>query len=142
MRQILDKIRRLLAAKRRAAPIAAAAFIGLLAACSTSTSVSNDVAATEIALTAAERVALIYTTLPRCSSSATLCSTQAMVDKIKSLDQRAYTAVEAAKADSALISAAWVAISTLQSAIPTKTSSGPPRLHGSRQHRGDFAERS
>jgi hypothetical protein len=88
--------------------------------CSTSTSVSNDVAAAEIALTSAERVALIYTSLPRCGGVARLCSAQATVDSIKALDTKAYTAVKAAEKDSGLISAAWVAISTLQGAIPTK----------------------
>ncbi len=92
----------------------------LLVACSASTSVNNDVAAAEIALTSAERVALIYTSLPRCGGTATLCSTQVTVDKIKNLDLQAYTAVKAAEKDSGLISAAWVAISTLQSVIPTK----------------------
>jgi TRAP-type C4-dicarboxylate transport system permease small subunit len=91
-----------------------------LAACSTSQPVSNDVAAAEIALTSAERVALIYTTLPRCGGAVTICSAQATVDKIKALDTEAYTAVKAAQKNSALISAAWAAISSFQSAIPTK----------------------
>jgi hypothetical protein len=105
-------------------PIAVAFAIGLttigLAGCKSSTSVQNDVAAAEIALTAAERVALIYVSLPRCGGTATLCSAQATVDKIKVLDNNAFTAVKAAEQDETLLSAAWVAISSLSSAIPTK----------------------
>jgi hypothetical protein len=88
-----------------------------LAACASNT-VGNDAAAAEIALTSAERVALIYTTLPRCGGVATICSNPATVDKIKALDQQAYTAVKAAENNSGLISAAWAAISIFQSAIP------------------------
>lgn len=93
--------------------------------------VTNDVAAAEVALTAAERVALIYTGLPRCLvvgsalmpvtvGSPKICSSQTAVDRIKALDQQAYDAVMAAKRNAGLISAAWSAISVFQSAIPAK----------------------
>jgi hypothetical protein len=103
-------------------PIAAAFAIGLtitgLAAACTSTSVVNDVSAAEIALTAAFRVVVIYESLPRCGGTATICSNQATVDNIKALSTKAYTAVKAAEQDETLVSAAWVAISSLTSATP------------------------
>jgi hypothetical protein len=104
-------------------PIASIFALGLtiagVAAC-TSTSVQNDVSAAEIALTAAERVALIYTSLPRCGGAATICSKQVTVDSIKALDLNAYTAVKAAEQDETLVSAAWIAIASLSGAVPTK----------------------
>ncbi len=91
-----------------------------LASCTTTPAVGNDIAAVEIALTAAERAALIYTSLPRCGGVATLCSSQATVDRVKAADQQAYQAMKAAQKDSGLISAAWGAISAFQLATPVK----------------------
>ncbi len=91
-----------------------------LAACAgqqTTNAVSSDVAATEIALTAAETLALSYTSLPRCPAAA-VCSTQAVVDNIKALDNKAYTAVVAARSNTALVGAAVTAISLFRNAIP------------------------
>lgn len=84
----------------------------------TTNAVTSDVAATEIALTAAETLALSYTSLPRCPIAAPACSTQATVDNIKALDNKAYTAVVAARSNSALISVAVTAISAFRNAIP------------------------
>lgn len=80
--------------------------------------VTSDVAATEIALTAAETLALSYTSLPRCPIAAPACSAQVTVDNIKALDNKAYTAVVAARSNSALISVAVAAISAFRNAIP------------------------
>jgi|SRR6266851_6825040 len=98
----------------------ALALAGSLAAC-TSTAVGNDVAAAEIALTGAEQVALIYTGRPRCGGTVKLCSSQTVVDQIKKLDQQAYDAVQAARKNSGLITAAWIAIGSLQSATTAAT---------------------
>lgn len=101
----------------RKIPVVAALMVAgvlSLSACK-STTVANDVAAAEIALTGAEQVALVYTSRPRCGGTVTLCSDQVAVDKIKAADQKAYDAVKAARDNSGLISAAWIAISSLQS---------------------------
>lgn len=102
-------------------PLILAAWLAMVVACTpqaTTNAVSSDVAATEIALTAAETLALSYTSLPRCPVAAPACSTQAAVDNIKALDNKAYTAVVAARSNSALISMAVTAISAFRNAIP------------------------
>jgi hypothetical protein len=106
----------------------ALALVGL-AACTTSPPVAQDIAAVEVALTASEQLALVYTSLPRCGSAgaSALCSSQATVDAIKKADNTAYSAVIAARSNSALISAAVTAISGLRSAIPATT---PPPTGG------------
>ncbi len=86
--------------------------------CTTSPTVANDVLAAEQTLTAAERLALIYTTLPRCGGAARVCSDQATVQRIKDLDNQAYVAVVAARQNTALLSAALAAIGAFQNAIP------------------------
>ena len=103
-------------------PVAGAACLAV-AACTATTSVSNDVAAAEITLTGLENVAVIYNHLPRCAAPGSppgpvFCSDQATVDKIRSLDNSAYQAVMAARQNSALLSNALLAIGSLQSAIP------------------------
>lgn len=100
--------------------IVAGALTALLAGCAsqqTTSAVGADVAAAEVALTAAETIALHYATLPRCPA-AVLCSSQAVVDKIKALDRTAYSAVEAAKANAGLLAVAITAIADLRHAIP------------------------
>lgn len=87
-----------------------------LAAC-VNPSVTSKVDAAVVGLTAAERAALIYTSLPRCPTTV-ICSDPATVAKIKSLDNQAYVAVKAAEQNEALLSAALSSISTLTSAIP------------------------
>lgn len=101
------------------------ASVAVLTGCSISAPVAQDIAAVEVALTASEQLALVYTSLPRCGASgaSALCSTQAVVDKIKSADNTAYSAVVQARSNSALISAAVTAIDTLRSTIPATTPS-------------------
>lgn len=89
--------------------------------------VSSDVAAVEVALTTAETLALMYTKLPRCAPivpgtelgfGTVLCSKQAVVDKIKSLDMTAYNAVHLAMDNKGTVSAALTAIAVFSTAIP------------------------
>jgi hypothetical protein len=82
--------------------------------------VSGSVAAAEIALTNAERLALHYTGLPRCGTAAAtpLCSNPATVQQIKDYDNRAYAAVKAARANEALLGLALSAIDAFGSIIP------------------------
>ncbi len=89
----------------------------LTAACSTTVGVSSSVDAAVVGLTTAERLALIYTSLPRCPAPAP-CSDPATVQKIKDLDLTAYNAVKAAEKNEALLSGALTAISAFQSAVP------------------------
>jgi hypothetical protein len=102
--------------KRLALSIAVASA---LTACA-SPGVSAKVDAAVVGLTTAESLALIYTKLPRCTtpSAPSLCSDQATVDKIKSLDTTAYNAVKAAEANEALLGVALSAVTAFQSAIP------------------------
>jgi hypothetical protein len=88
----------------------------LLGACASG---GNDIVAAEVALTAAEKAATLYTKLPRCAgANSSICSEQGAVDKIKALDNTAYGAVKAAEANPALVSIAVSAVSDLNNAIP------------------------
>lgn len=109
--------------------ILAAALCGSLVACSTAPTIgtppisqtpviSNSVAAAQIALTNAERVALLYTTLPRCPVNPPPCSDPATVQTIKDYDNKAYDLVKAARNNEALIGVAMAAIETFSSIIP------------------------
>lgn len=84
----------------------------------TTTAVSNDVAAAEVSLTAAEQAALIYTSRPRCGGAVKLCSDPAVVARIKQLDNQAYTAVIAARDNKGAVSAAVLAVEAFSTAIP------------------------
>lgn len=84
----------------------------------TTTAVSNDVAAAEVSLTAAEQAALIYTSRPRCGGTVKLCSDPAVVARIKQLDNQAYTAVIAARDNKGAVSAAVLAVEAFSTAIP------------------------
>lgn len=96
----------------------------VLAACvdkEVANTVNNDLAAAEVSLTGVERLAKIYTDLPRCGSvkvTTAICSDPVLVSKIASLDSTAYNAVRAAKTNSAMLSVAITAIQDLRSAIP------------------------
>lgn len=101
------------------------AAIGLalctVVACGTpSPGVAAKVDAAVVGLTTAEKLALIYTRLPSCETTAKgkLCSDPAVKQKIKDLDNTAYKAVKAAEKNEALLSAALDAVAALQSAIP------------------------
>lgn len=83
--------------------------------------VQTSVASVEIALTAAEKLALNYTTLPRCGTAfVPLCSDPVVVAKIKSMDNTAYNAVVAARKDTNLIAAALIAVNEFSSIVPVK----------------------
>lgn len=97
-------------------PLAVAAMLAL-GACQ-NPQVSAKVDAAIVSLTTAERLALVYTSLPRCPVSAPICSDPARVAQIKSLDMKAYTAVKVAEKNEALLSAAIDAVQSFQSAIP------------------------
>lgn len=62
-----------------------------------SAATSNGVAGAQVALTAAEKAALTYSSLPQCPKQAPLCSDAATIGKIKSADTAAYNAVKAAR---------------------------------------------
>jgi hypothetical protein len=96
----------------------ALAAVVLLSACNATVAISNDVAAAEVSLTAAEQAALIYTNRPRCGGTVTLCSDPATVAKIKALDNQAYTAVTMARDNKGTLSAAIAAVSAFSLAIP------------------------
>lgn len=85
------------------------AAVILPAACSTM-SQPSDVAAAEVALTTAERAALVYTTLPSADP--------AVKAKIKAADNVAYKAVKAAEGGMGTAASAIAAISSLSSIIP------------------------
>jgi uncharacterized lipoprotein YehR (DUF1307 family) len=74
------------------------------------TTVANDVAAAEVALTVADQVALAYTSQPTADPA-----TKA---RIKSLAQTAYNAVKAAERDSTMLAVALTAIQNLRAAVP------------------------
>ena len=99
---------------RYAIPLAALLAVGGCA----NPGVKAKVDAAVVALTTAERVALIYTGLPRCPAPSP-CSDPATVQRIKDADNQAYQAVKAAEQNEALLSVALQAIATLQSVTPT-----------------------
>ena len=96
----------------------------LLAACSATAPTANqDIAAAEVALTASEQLALVYTSLPRCGGASVICSVQATVDRIKAADNTAYNAVVQARSNTSLINAALAAIASFRAVIPASSSS-------------------
>jgi hypothetical protein len=83
-------------------------------------SVSSKVAAAVVSLTTAERLALIYTSQPRCTVAPPPCSDPATVQRIKDADNQAYAAVKAAEQNEAMLGSALTAIKNLQSVIPVR----------------------
>lgn len=83
-------------------------------------STQTGVAAAEVALTAAEKAALTYASLPQCPVGAPICSDAATIAKVKAGDNTAYAAVKAARASgaSADIAVANAAIAALVSMVP------------------------
>ena len=96
--------------------VALALALGLTA-CTTSGGTQSKIDAVVVSLTTAERLALIYTQLPRCPAAGP-CSDAATVAKIKDLDNQAYTAVKAAEQNSALLDAAIASVQSFSTAIP------------------------
>jgi len=96
-----------------------------IAACSAQTTATT-VAASAVALTAAEATAYKYVTLPSCVAPATagpngtLCAQPAIVMQIKATDNAAYAAVKAAEGagTQAAASAASAAVAALSALIP------------------------
>lgn len=82
--------------------------------------VAKSVAAAQIALTNLERVALRYTSLPRCTVPVTVpvCSDPATVEQIKHYDNVAFDAVMRARRNGALLDMAVGAINMFQRVIP------------------------
>lgn len=103
--------------------VIASVFVGLLfvlpgcASDDLRAGVSAKVSAAVVTLTTAERLALIYTSQPRCPAPAP-CSDPAIVQRIKDADNQAYAAVKAAERNEALLGAALTAIQNFQSVIP------------------------
>lgn len=96
--------------------------LGLVAGCAQpSVGVSNSVVAAERTLTLAEQTAKIYTDLPRCGSLPAVgkpfCSDAALAAKMADYDNKAYTAVKAARNNEALLGVALDAIGAYQSLI-------------------------
>lgn len=98
--------------------IAVAGLLALSSCANVPPTVASKVDAAVVGLTAAEKAALIYTTLPRCTAAVPPCSSQVTVDKIKDLDNRAYAAVKSAEQNEALLWLATQAIANLSAAIP------------------------
>jgi hypothetical protein len=91
-----------------------AAVLGSLAACSTS-----NIAQTEVALTIAERLALVYVTQPVCvPAGPPVCSDPAIVAQIKAADAVAYSAVKQAQAGKLDPSQAATEVAALAALIP------------------------
>lgn len=91
--------------------------------CATSSPVQA-IAASEVALTAADQLALQYVTLPLCKSGGpALCSQASISAQIKAQAQNAYNAIQAAKQNptSASAAAAAAAVSLLQGLVPPAT---------------------
>lgn len=104
--------------KRLVVPLLSLALLASCVSPGLQNTVSNDVLAAEQSLTAIERTALIYTTLPRCGGVARVCSDPATVQKIKDLDNQAYMAVKAARQNAGLLSVVLAAIGAFQQAVP------------------------
>lgn len=98
---------------------AALAAVLLLVGCGTTKAppAKTDIAAVEIALTAAEKAATLYVTRPQCPQAAPLCSERATVDKIKAADNTAFTAVRLARTGGDIL-AASSAIAALVALVP------------------------
>ena len=80
------------------------------------------VAQTEIALTAAEKLALNYVTLPQCKTGGSpICSQAAAVAAVKDYDNKAYAAMKLARASGSTgdVQAAFDAIAALAKAVPS-----------------------
>lgn len=108
-----------------------AAALACLGACtSPSSTLQNDIAAVEVALTAAETAATAYVKLPACTgANAPVCADPKIVAQIKSADTQAYDAVQIAKAalSVASLAQAQAAVSALTKAIPAVPS---PQANG------------
>jgi hypothetical protein len=90
----------------------------LPAACGT-TQTAQTVAASEVALTAAEATAFKYATLPSCPvTTGTLCSQPAIVAQIKAADNIAYAAVKAAEGGTGDAALAAAAVAALVALVP------------------------
>lgn len=99
------------------------AFVALTG-CSTIQELYDDypkqVATMEVGLATAEHTALIYVSLPVCGkTSAVLCRTPAMTQKIGAYDMAAYTAVTAARQaeDETSVAAAQTAVAAYQQIV-------------------------
>ena len=113
-------------------PLFAAVVAVGLAACSAQQTVPattagdltiRTVAGAEIALTAAEQAAFVYTSLPPCTAPVTnpACADPAVKTQIKAADNTAYNAVMAARQNQGTIAMAVSAIAALQLMIPNVT---------------------
>jgi hypothetical protein len=96
-----------------------------LAGCANSGGTQTAVAGTEVALTAAEKAATLYVTLPQCGPAhpAPICSDAPVIAKIKAADNVAFDAVMAARAggSDAKVATANAAIAALVELIPAAT---------------------
>jgi len=119
------------------ATILTAAFLTCLTGCQNPTGTSplttvtatamNTVDAAEVALTAAEQTATLYTSLPVCTTPKTVavCADAYVKQKIKNADQIAYAQVKAAEAGTATATQALTAVSALSSTIPVLPAAQP-----------------
>lgn len=99
-----------------------AGFLALLGLAGCTQQPGVGLAQLELALTASEKAALVYVTLPQCIvDSQPLCSERAIVTKIKTADAQAFAALMAAKAapaDNPRAQAAAAAVAALVASIP------------------------
>jgi hypothetical protein len=99
--------------------------IALLAGCAAG-GMQNTISGVEVALTAADQLALQYVTLPLCKSGGpTLCSQVTVSTQVKSAAQLAYTAVKDAEASgaSADLTTAQAAVAKLSALVPAAPAS-------------------
>lgn len=89
----------------------------------------SGLAATEVALTAAEKAARAYAVLPQCSAvNRPICSEEAIIVQLKQADNDAYGAVVAARAapaDNVKAAAAAAAVAVLVEMIPIQGRPSP-----------------
>ena len=96
--------------------------LGVVTACSNKpTDTATVVAKVQVALTAAERIAINYVTLPACPK-APICADETVVARIKQADKVAFEAVMAARqaGSNANLAAANAAIAALLNTIPNR----------------------
>jgi hypothetical protein len=83
------------------------------------------VAELEVSLTALERTAFVYTSLPPCGGASLVCADPAIKAWIKAIDRVAYDAVTAARRNPALVSVAVIAVAHLSEAVDKTGATSP-----------------
>ena len=104
--------------------VAVTLLLSITACANTSTngpSIETQVMQAEVALGAAERLALLYVQLPRCGAGApVLCSNPNVIQQIGNADRGAYAAVVSARANptASALTAANAAVAAFAAVVP------------------------